>query len=270
MLKIAWDHVGYRVAVVATATAAGFSVLNLHDGARRSYWKGVGTGEHTLTYDAGPGKTEPADTTALSRADLLVAAGASVATQWSNDGSSGWTDAYTPKAPLASGDLRKPADQDAWLEHDSLLSKRAWRLRLYGSLSVAPSLAGLWIGPRHECERTPLYGYTYGGARADRGADLDDVRWALLTEAGMSALLAVLTAVSPAYSIEEPHETLAGAVFGARPHFLFDSTGELFRLGAAASPVLLNVQCLTPVPKATFDFFRRWSLGPVAWRTVVS
>jgi hypothetical protein len=267
--KLVWDKLGYRLLLNASSEAVGFEAQNLEDGSRRTYWRATGTGEQTLTYDAGAGKTEEADTTVLVRADLLVAVGASVVTQWSNDGATGWTDAYTAKAPLVAGDLQKPTDDDAYVEHSSLLAKRAWRLRLYGTMSAAPSLAGLWIGKRLELQKPPLYGGDYGRARPDRGADLT-LTFQRFHEAGMDALLTALHAVTPGFPAEAPQETTSGAVYGGRPHFLYDTLGEAFRFGLAGAPALLNVILMSPEAlQPVLEFHRVWTLGPLRWRTLV-
>ncbi len=266
--RLVTDHLGYRITVAATSAAVGFEAKNLEDGSRRTFWKATGTGEQTRTYDAGVGKAETCDTVILARADLLVAVAANVAVQWSADAATGWTDAFAPKTPLVTGDLKKPADQDFYQEFTSQ-SKRGWRLRLYGTMSAAPSLAGLMLGARLDVQKPPVYGGDYGRARADRGADLS-LTFQRFHEAGMDALLAALHAVSPGFPAEGPQETPAGAVYGGRPHYLYDTLGEAFRLGLAASPALLHVilmspEALTPV----LEFHRLWSLGPLRWRTLV-
>lgn len=269
-LRIIWDGLHHRLTATATSAAAGFELANLFDGSRHSYWRATSTAEQVITWDAGSGNTETVDTTVIARADLLVNANASVVTQWSADAATGWTNAYTPKAPIAFADLRRPAEQDACIEHDAALAKRGWRLRLYGVMSSAPQAALVWLGRRLEVERNPAYGSRYGGpARAHRGAGIELGPWAFLSEAGMDILLYALTQVSPSYPAEGLTETAAGAVYGGRPHFLYDPTGEALMSLSDAAPALVHVLLTSPDVEARIEFDRTWSLDPVRWRQVV-
>jgi hypothetical protein len=165
-----------------------------------------------------------------------------------------------------AGDLKKPTDQDYYMEFTSQ-AKRGWRLRVYGTPSAAASLAGLWLGKRLDIAKAPRYGGTDGRARADRGADVE-LTFQRFAEAGLDDLLAALQAVSPGFPAEAPQESAAGGVSGGRPHFLYDSLGEAFRLGLAGSPALLNVLLMTPDLQPVLEFLRLWTLGPVRWRTL--
>ena len=264
-LRLIWDGLHHRLTATATSSAVGFDVLNLFDGSRHSFWRATGTGEQLIMWDAGSGHTEEVDTTVIARADRLVAVSAHVSTQWSADASSGWTDTYPPETPLVTGDLKQPTGQDYYIEHPALLAKRAWRLRLYGTPTSAAECALVWLGKRREVQKNPLYGGAYGRARIHRGANLE-FTWRRLSEAGMTDLLQALQAVSPAWPAEGVLETRTGAMYGGRPHFLYDPTGEAFRLGASALPALLHVLLTSPEVEPRLEWRRLWNLGPVTWR----
>jgi streptogramin lyase len=68
--------------LTATATAAGYDVDNLLIFTESDLWKGVGTGDHTITFDAGANKTTGANYLAIANHNL---SGATVVLQYSND-----------------------------------------------------------------------------------------------------------------------------------------------------------------------------------------
>ena len=72
--------------LTASSTASGYSVDNLLIFLESSLWKGVGTGDHTITFDAGANKTIGADYLGIANHNL---AGATVMLQHSNDNFSG-------------------------------------------------------------------------------------------------------------------------------------------------------------------------------------
>jgi sugar lactone lactonase YvrE len=72
--------------LVASATAGGYEVDNLLIFLEGSLWKGVGTGDHTITFDAGVGKSIGANYIGIANHNL---AGATFMLQYSNDNFSG-------------------------------------------------------------------------------------------------------------------------------------------------------------------------------------
>ena len=72
--------------LVASATASGYDVDNLLIFLESSLWKGVGTGDHTITFDAGANKTVGANYLGIANHNL---ADATVMLQYSNDNFSG-------------------------------------------------------------------------------------------------------------------------------------------------------------------------------------
>ena len=72
--------------LVASSTASGYEVDNLLIFLESSLWKGVGTGDHTITFDAGANKTVGANYLGIANHNL---AGATVMLQYSNDNFSG-------------------------------------------------------------------------------------------------------------------------------------------------------------------------------------
>lgn len=262
---IGHTHLGHALALVASSEAVDFPASNLETGDRRRFWRATSTVEQTLTYDAGLGHVKTCDTIVLPRADRLVAAGANVVVQWSNDGSSGWTDAFTPETPIATPALLAPGLTD-YLKEFASLAKRAWRVRIYGTLTLPAELAGgLFLGPRFEVAKNPLYGRAYGTPRAHRGRDVE-LGWGhWATEADAEALLATLAAVTP-NAAEGPHETVAGVARGGLPHYLHDPLGAVLR--ASGVPQLLPVLCLTPEAALTVTPAKGIERGPtgVRWR----
>jgi hypothetical protein len=263
--QLIYDHIGDRLAMAVTSEVAGFEARNLEDGSRRTFWTATGTGEQTFTYDAGVGQTIDVGGVTLGRADLLAVIGAHVAVQWSNDAATGWTNIGTPREPLQKAHLLQPGFQD-YDEEFSGLAKRGWRLRLYGTMSAAPSFAGLTLGTR-KTVRAPAWGGQLGVERPDRGADLE-FAFPLAGPEARDDSLAYVRAVSLGFPAEAPYETASGVVRGGLSHFLRDDTGEA--LGAPGAPalrqvILMNPGDLTPV----LEHRRLWRFPAFRWRTVV-
>ena len=68
--------------LVASATTSGFPVANILDRLERTWWKGVGTGTHTITFDAGVNKKIGCDYIGIANHNL---SGATLEFQYSND-----------------------------------------------------------------------------------------------------------------------------------------------------------------------------------------
>jgi hypothetical protein len=264
-MRLLHEHIGLTVPLAASSAADGFPASNLETGHRALFWKATSSAEQTLTWDAGTGNTKTCDAVVLPRADRLVTVAANVAVQWSNDGVSSWTDAFTPETPIQSGDLAGPGGTDYVMEFSSL-TKRAWRIRLYGSMTGAAMLAGgLFLGARYEVAKNPLYERALGVSRTYRGleVELSWGHWA--AEADARALLTALAAVTPD-AAEGPQETVSGLLFGGRPHYLYDPLGAVFR--TSGTPYLLPVLCLTPEAALTQTPAKGIERGPtgVRWR----
>jgi hypothetical protein len=262
------DNIFFRGVPTVTSEVVGFEVRNLFDGNRHSFWKATSAVEQVITIDAGSGNTLTADAVALARADLLVAVGAQLSVQHSTD-MSAWTDASGGGFPdtLAAGDLRQPGATDYYQEFTSD-NKRGWRLRIHGTLTGAPMLAGLWLGRRLEVAKNPQYGRRYGVARAHRGADLE-LTYKRISEAQVVALMDYIKAVSPAFPSETPAMTRAGAVYGGLVHYLFDPIGAAVRLGESATPALLPVILMDPDTPEVVTYKNVHDLGPLKYRQVV-
>lgn len=239
-LRIAHDHMGLRVTPTVTSEAAGFEAKNGLDGNRQSFVKSTATGTWDWIYDAGVGKTETADTLVLARADLLAGVTATVEVAYSDDAV-----AYTVEftEAITTGILKKPANQDYYREFTNR-AKRAWRVRLTLGTAVY-QFAELFLGARAEVTKNPRYPLQVGLARPHMGADLQ-LEFGQLGEAQLNTLLNYLTDVSPGFPAEAPMETAAGAVYGGRPHWVYDPTGNLFRQTAPAAAALVHVLLMNP------------------------
>ena len=122
-MKVYYQH--ELSGLVASATATGFDVDNLLIFLESSLWKGVGTGTHTITFDAGVGNTITADFVGVVNHNL---SGATFKLQWSTDNfSSDINDAVS----------FSPSDNFPFLkEFTSPGAKRYWRIQLTGLTSV--------------------------------------------------------------------------------------------------------------------------------------
>jgi hypothetical protein len=263
-LRICYAHLGRTVPLLASSEAADAPASNLETGNRQLFWHATSASEQTLTWDAGATGTLTVQAGILPRADLLVGVGASVALQWSSDGTS-WTDAATPLVPITLGALKAPTNTDYYLEF-AALTKRAWRWRIYGTLTGVPTLAGgVFVGPVLEVARNPIYGRTLSISRPHKGleVELSWGHWAVETDA--TALLTALASVSE-HAAEQPHETVAGVVYGGYPHYLYDPVGGVFRTAGVA--YLLPVLLLTPEAASTTSPAFGIEQGPsgVRWR----
>jgi hypothetical protein len=142
-LRLHYQHLGRTRPVVASSEAAGFPASNLETGNRHLFWRGSAVAEQTLTVDAGVGQMQTPDTLIIPRLDLLIAAGASLDVQNSADAATGWATVGGPfpRAPVTAADLQSPTGTDGYYRWDGT-SKRGNRLRIYGSLTAAPTVAG--------------------------------------------------------------------------------------------------------------------------------
>lgn len=267
--RLVWDGLHLRLTATVTSEAIGFALQNLFDGSRHSFWRATTTGDQVILWDAGSGNTEAVDTTVIARADRLVTVAAHVVTEWSADAVTSWTAAYPAKTPIVAGDLKKPADQDFYLEHTALETKRGWRVRLFGTPSAVAECALVWLGKRLTVETAPGVGPSVGVARPHVGAPIE-VTWPVLTEAGMRALAAALADVTKTFPAEGPLITRAGTGYGGRAHFLYDASGSLFRLAALGTPALAHVLYRSPEVLPRMVAPRLWTLGPCRWETVTA
>lgn len=243
---VVWDDHHTRVQLVASATEPGFPVSNLETGNLGRWWLGVGTGEHTLTRDFGANATAALDTVVVANALRLVNVGASLALQRSDNGSS-WTDVWAV-APLTAAHLAPPNGRD-FIQESPLDTRRAWRLRIYGSLTGPPRLSGgLFMGVRTKLPTSPILGRTHGVERPYRGRDLT-CSWPPMARVDARAIKAAHAAVTPS-AAEGFHETVEGVGYGGRQFWLWDPDGRTFSeatpFGPPFGPWLVPVLCTTP------------------------
>lgn len=268
-LRFLYRNLGhlYTPAVTSEVTP-GFEARNLYDGNRHTFWKATSTADQFHTFDVGSGNTESVGAVIITRGDLLAQAGASVDVQWSADAATGWTSvgAPLPEAPIVAGDLKAPTLKD-YVAEWTPLAKRGWRWKIYGPPSVPVSAAGLFLGQSVEVVKNPLYGAEYGITRVHRGAPIT-LSWRNLTEADTEAILLAIQTVTAAWPAEAPTTSRAGFPSGARPFYLYDPTGEVFRGGLTATPTLLHVICTSPEIVPTATFHRLWTIGPVRFEVV--
>jgi hypothetical protein len=265
-LRLLHDSLGWTTTPTVTSALAAYPASALFDGSRHTLWWATSSATQYITWDAGVGLTASCDYLVISRADLLVAAGSTVTVQYSTD-MAAWSDAAAGVA-LTTGALIPPRSED-WLLEFTSAAKRGWRVAITGS-STAPRCAGIWLGARLEVTTNPGYAGTYGALRTHRGADLS-LSWGsiVIEDAAAAQLMAYLAAVSPSWPGEAVVTSQMGAVYGGRAHYLYDPTGELFRLGSTGSvPAALNVVCTTPEVTPERRSRRLWSGLTVAYREV--
>lgn len=242
-VRLLWDHIGLAYTLQASGENAAFPASNLLGANIRRFWKGTGPTEHTLMYDSGSGNTVQLDTVVLPFASMLVAIGASVALQRSDDASA-WTDVWT-KTPLTSGDLAKPDLYHFIREESATLTRRAFRIRIYGSLGDAPALGGsLFLGIRTELPLQPAYGRVLGSPRAYRGRDIA-LGFTIMSPAQAESIANLVASVTP-NADELPVETVSGAAYGGLPHWMYDPVGTVLCREAVAAPYLFPVLCSSP------------------------
>lgn len=130
--------------LVASASAVGYDVGNLLIFLEGSLWKGVGTGTHTITFDAGVGNTISADYVGVANHNL---SGATFKLQYSTDNFSGDINDAVSFSPSDNFPFRKEfTSQD----------KRYWRIQLTG-LSSVPFMAIAYWGERSEWDFPALF-----------------------------------------------------------------------------------------------------------------
>lgn len=264
-LRVLWNHLGLTLTVSASSEAAGYPASHLDSGNLHRFWRATATTDQTLTYDAGVGNVRTVDTVVVPEAARLAAVGAHVALQRSDDASS-FSDVWA-LTPVMLGHLAAPDGRHLYKENEAQ-SRRAWRLRVYGTPSAVAEIAGGWfIGTATVLPTSPVYGREFGADRAHRGADLV-ASWPVLTDEGAVLIAATLAAVTPAWPAEAPHETLAGVAYGGLPHWLYDPTGRTLARTPAIGPRLYPVLCMTPEQAFTTSVLPGADQGPasVRWR----
>jgi hypothetical protein len=263
-LRMLHAHLGLTLALQASGAAADAPASNLETGDLHRYWVGTGPVEHTLAYVAPGGQTVGLDTVVLAAAAELVAVTASVALQRTDDGVA-WTDVWT-LTPILTSHLAPPEARH-YVRETALDTRRGWRIRIYGALTGPPKLSGgFFLGVRTELPTSPQYGRGLGVARAHAGRELD-AAWPPLTRVQARALKAALAAVTPDWA-EGTYETVAGVVYGGRPHWLYDPLGRTLSESDPPGPALLPVVCLTPGAALSASRTPTLEAGPtgVRWR----
>lgn len=130
--------------LVASATAAGYGVDNLLIFLEGSLWKGVGTGTHTITFDAGVGNTVSADYVGVANHNL---SGATFKLQYSNDNFSG---------DINDAVSFSPSDNLPFLKEFAAQDERYWRIELTG-LTAVPFMAIAYWGDLVEWDFPSLF-----------------------------------------------------------------------------------------------------------------
>lgn len=232
---------------VSPTTGAGFEIgsglSNLFDGNRHTFARRNSTTSWAVTYDSGAGNTLVSDSLVLARADLIHGLG-TVVVQHSDDASA-WTNAFAP-VTLDASDLDALHGED-WVALFTSETKRAWRV-LFGAFSSNLVLAGLMLGKSLVLGRDPRYGgASLGISRAHAGASL---RLSFRTEEPTAVQMETyLRDVTPSWPGEQPARTSAGAVFGSRPHWIYDETGNVFRRNGMAT----SMNVLVSSPNVSID-----------------
>jgi len=130
--------------LVASATTTGYSVDNLLIFTEGSLWKGVGTGTHTITFDAGVGNTVSADYVGVANHNL---SGATFKLQYSTDNFA---------ADINDAVSFSPADNFPFLKEFTTQDKRYWRIQLTG-LTALPFMGLAYWGDRAEWDYPALF-----------------------------------------------------------------------------------------------------------------
>ena len=130
--------------LVASATASGYDVANLLIMLEGSLYKGVGTGTHTITFDAGVGNTIAADYVGVANHNL---SGATFKLQYSTDNFS---------ADINDAVSFSPSDNFPFLKEFTSQDKRYWRIQLI-SLTAAPFMGIAYWGERVEWDYPALF-----------------------------------------------------------------------------------------------------------------
>lgn len=155
--------------LVATSTASGdYAVAYIYNWLETNMWKAANTTTPMyLTYDAGAGNTKTADYLAILGHNLNTI-GATITLQYSTDNfAADVNDAFTGEAPTSDNVYLKEFTEPA--------AKRYWRLKITGTLSVAPYLTLCVWGSKteldwatasfdpYEQEVKAVMGLSYGG-----------------------------------------------------------------------------------------------------------
>jgi hypothetical protein len=141
-VKAYYDH--DLSGLVASATTSGYSVDNLLIFLESSLWKGVGTGTHTITFDAGVGNTVTADYVGVANHNL---SGATFKLQYSTDNFA---------ADINDAVSFSPADNFPFLKEFTSQDKRYWRIQLTG-LTAVPFMGIAYWGDRVEWDYPALF-----------------------------------------------------------------------------------------------------------------
>lgn len=146
---ILYDNRFNDAAPTATATAAGFDVLNIRDGRAYTFWQGPAAGTHYITVNCGAAKA--ADALGIIGHNLKTA-GATVTVESSPDNA-----VWTPRTGAYA-----PTNDRAFMQTFVKIYAQYWRLKIVSTLA-APRLAVAMIGARLEFPwppDTPYIPYT--------------------------------------------------------------------------------------------------------------
>ena len=130
--------------LVASAEADGYGVDNLLIFLEGSLWKGIGTGDHTITFDAGSGNTITADFIGIANHNL---SGVTFKLQYSTDNFSG---------DINDAVSFSPTDNFPFLKEFTSQDKRYWRIQLT-ALTAIPFMGIAYWGDRVEWDFPSLF-----------------------------------------------------------------------------------------------------------------
>lgn len=130
--------------LIASATTSGYSVDSLLIFLESSLWKGVGTGTHTITFDAGVGNTITADFVGVAGHNL---SGATFKLQYSTDNFA---------ADINDAVSFSPSNNFPFLKEFASVDKRYWRIQLTG-LTATPFMGIAFWGDLVEWDFPALF-----------------------------------------------------------------------------------------------------------------
>jgi hypothetical protein len=234
----------YLVPITA-AGAADHPIAHATDGWLHTYFRWPTAGQDAwVQFSTGPGETVPFDTLIVADLARFTVGSKGFAVYGGPDGTT-WT--LVLAETVTPGHLRAPDFRHGIFQIGTTVHHRYYSLNTWGFTGSGDTVqyTEIWLGARFEFPTGVLYPARLGPRRAFRGMSVE-VEWVTTDEANTGAIVDYLGAVSPDYPQEQPLETIGGNVLGARPHWLYDPAGAVFRHQNTPTPVLLPVLLMTP------------------------